>query len=49
MADAHEGAPRINVVLPAIDLLVILESEKDLSVFGFEQETVWFEICSLHV
>jgi hypothetical protein len=49
VADAHEGAPGIDVVLPAIELLVTFEGEMVLFVFGFEEEAVRFLIGSLNV
>lgn len=49
IADAHKGTPRIDVVLPTVDLLVVFEREPVLFVFCFEIEAVGLGIGALDV
>ena len=37
IADAHKGTPAVHIVLPAIDLLVVLEGEVKTLLFGFKE------------
>ena len=35
-ADAHEGAPGVDVIEPAIKFLVILEGDQEATIVGFQ-------------
>jgi hypothetical protein len=49
IADAHKGTPRIDIVLPTVDLLVVLEGEPIFFVLCFEIEAVGLDIGALDV
>ena len=49
VADTHEGATRVDVVLPSVEFLVALERKVHTLVFGFKQEAVRLEVRALDV
>jgi hypothetical protein len=49
IADAHERTPRVHVVLPTIDFLVVLEGEVIPLVLGLKQKTVRLQVYPLDI
>lgn len=49
IADSHERTARVNVVLPTIQVLVILEREKEPPVFRLKEETIGLNVDPLYV
>jgi hypothetical protein len=47
---AHaQGTPGVHVVLPAVDLLIVLEREVKPLLFGFEEQAVRLRVCPFNV
>lgn len=44
VTDAHEWTPRINVFLPTIQFLIILERKVHTAIISLEQQAIRFEI-----
>ena len=49
IAHSHEGTPGVHVVLPAINLLIVLEGEVKPLLFGFEEQAVRLRVCPFNV
>lgn len=49
VAHAHQGTPRVDVVLPTIQFFIVLEGEEDAFVLCFQQETVRLQVRSFDV
>lgn len=49
VANAHQRAPGVDVILPTIELLIVFESKMVSLVLGLEQETVRFQIYPFDV
>ncbi len=49
VADAHQRTPRVYVILPTVELLIVLEREEEPFVLGLKHQTVRLEICPLDV
>ena len=49
IANPHERAARVDVVLPSVEFLVALERKVHTLVFGFKQEAVRLEVRALDV
>lgn len=44
VAYAHERAPRVNIVLPSIELFVALQGKKIPFILRLKQQAIWFKI-----
>lgn len=49
VANAHQRTSSINIILPSIQLFIILQRKEHPLVFGFEEETVRFEVGAFDV
>ena len=49
VTDAHQRAPGVDVILPAIELLVIFEGKVVSLVLGLEQQTIRLQIYPFDV
>ena len=49
IADTHEGAAGVNVILPTVQLLVVLERQVEPLVLGFEKKAIGLEVDPLYV
>lgn len=49
IADTHEGAARIDVILPTIQLLVVLEGEVEPFALRLKEQAVRFQVRPLYV
>lgn len=49
VAYTHEGTPLIDIILPSVDLLVVLERQPVFLVLGLQIQTVRLQICPLDI
>ena len=49
VADACHWTPRVDVILPAVQFLIVFEREKPPLVFRLEQKAIRLEICPFDV
>lgn len=49
LANSHQRAPGVNVILPAIEFLVVLESDMVSLVLGLQQQTIRLQIYPFNV
>lgn len=49
IADAHERAARVDIVLPTIQLFVVLEREVETLVLRFEEQTIGLKVGPFYV
>ena len=49
VANTHERTARIDVILPAVQLLIVLERQMEPFILGFEKEAIGFKVDPLYV
>ena len=49
VADTHERAARVDVILPTVQLLVVLERQMEPLVLRLEKKTIGLEVDPLYV
>lgn len=49
VAESHERATRVNVILPTVDFVVALEIEIDFAILCLDEQTVRPQVCPVNI